>query len=103
MLQLGLGHPPAPEPHREPTLGDSRRHGAEVRRTSPGTVCGVICLGLGVVMMRPPSVHALARSLVDMGLPHPLLVDVARAAIAAAIPSRGVGAPTSSGRRCSAR
>ena len=32
---------------------------------------------------RPPSVDALARSLVDTGLPHPILVDVARAAIAA--------------------
>ncbi len=32
---------------------------------------------------RPPSVDALARSMADTGLPHPLLVDVARAAIAA--------------------
>ncbi|MDE0236471.1 MAG: L-seryl-tRNA(Sec) selenium transferase [bacterium] len=32
--------------------------------------------------MRPPSVDALARSLTDTGLPHPLLVDAARAAIA---------------------
>jgi L-seryl-tRNA(Ser) seleniumtransferase len=32
---------------------------------------------------RPPSVDALARSLTDTGLPHPILVDVARAAIAA--------------------
>jgi L-seryl-tRNA(Ser) seleniumtransferase len=32
---------------------------------------------------RPPSVDALARSLADSGLPHPLLVDVARSAIAA--------------------
>lgn len=31
---------------------------------------------------RPPSVDALARSLASTGLPHPLLVDVARAAIA---------------------
>lgn len=31
---------------------------------------------------RPPSVDALARSLSGSGLPHPLLVDVARAAIA---------------------
>ncbi len=31
---------------------------------------------------RPPSVDALARSLADTGLPHPVLVDVARAAIA---------------------
>jgi L-seryl-tRNA(Ser) seleniumtransferase len=32
--------------------------------------------------MRPPSVDALARELADVGLPHPLLVDAARAAIA---------------------
>ncbi|HEX3622445.1 MAG TPA: L-seryl-tRNA(Sec) selenium transferase [Acidimicrobiales bacterium] len=36
---------------------------------------------------RPPSVDALARQLVDVGLPHPLLVDAARAAIAAGDPS----------------
>jgi L-seryl-tRNA(Ser) seleniumtransferase len=33
-------------------------------------------------MERPPSVDALARSLAGTGLPHPLLVDVARGAIA---------------------
>lgn len=32
--------------------------------------------------MRPPSVDVLARSLSETGLPHPLLVEVARAAIA---------------------
>ena len=31
---------------------------------------------------RPPSVDALARSIADSGLPHPILVDIARAAIA---------------------
>lgn len=36
--------------------------------------------------MRPPSVDALARSIADVGLPHPLLVDAARAAIAAGDP-----------------
>jgi len=36
-------------------------------------------------MARPPSVDALARSLTDSGLPHPILVDVARAAIAGAV------------------
>lgn len=35
---------------------------------------------------RPPSVDALARSLVDIGLPHPLLVDAARRAIADGAP-----------------
>lgn len=37
--------------------------------------------------MRPPSVDRLARELADTGLPHPLLVDVARAAIADGDPS----------------
>jgi L-seryl-tRNA(Ser) seleniumtransferase len=32
--------------------------------------------------VRPPSVDAVARELADVGLPHPLLVDAARAAIA---------------------
>ncbi|MGE0796476.1 MAG: L-seryl-tRNA(Sec) selenium transferase [Acidimicrobiia bacterium] len=36
--------------------------------------------------MRPPSVDALARSLADIDLPHPLLVEAARAAIAAGEP-----------------
>lgn len=36
---------------------------------------------------RPPSVDRLARSLADIDLPHPLLVDAARQAIAAADPS----------------
>ncbi len=37
-------------------------------------------------MNRPPSVDALARSLTGTGLPHPLLVDVAREAIVAGDP-----------------
>ncbi|MBV9039874.1 MAG: L-seryl-tRNA(Sec) selenium transferase, partial [Acidimicrobiia bacterium] len=36
--------------------------------------------------VRPPSVDAVARELADVGLPHPLLVDAARAAIAAGDP-----------------
>lgn len=36
--------------------------------------------------MRPPSVDALARDIADAGLPHPLLVDAARQAIAAGEP-----------------
>ena len=36
---------------------------------------------------RPPSVDALARSMTEIDLPHPLLVDAARAAIAAGDPS----------------
>ena len=35
---------------------------------------------------RPPSVDALARSIADTGLPHPLLVEAARAAVAAGEP-----------------
>ena len=34
---------------------------------------------------RPPSVDRLARSLADVGLPHPLLVDAARTAVADAV------------------
>lgn len=37
---------------------------------------------------RPPSVDQLARSIADTGLPHPLLVDAARAAIGAGDPER---------------
>ncbi|MGQ0745007.1 MAG: L-seryl-tRNA(Sec) selenium transferase [Acidimicrobiales bacterium] len=37
---------------------------------------------------RPPSVDSLARSLADLGLPHPLLVDAARRAIAAGEPGK---------------
>jgi L-seryl-tRNA(Ser) seleniumtransferase len=37
---------------------------------------------------RPPSVDALARSIADRGLPQPLLVDAARAAIAAGTPEQ---------------
>src|ERR671939_664423 len=36
---------------------------------------------------RPPSVDALARELAATGLPHPLLVDAAREAIAAGDPA----------------
>lgn len=36
--------------------------------------------------MQPPSVDAIARSIADLGLPHPLAVDAARAAIAAGEP-----------------
>jgi L-seryl-tRNA(Ser) seleniumtransferase len=39
------------------------------------------------VESRPPSVDRLARELADTGLPHPLLVDAARAAVAAGDPS----------------
>jgi L-seryl-tRNA(Ser) seleniumtransferase len=42
---------------------------------------------LGFIATRPPSVDRLARELADTGLPQPLLVDVARAAIADGDPS----------------
>jgi L-seryl-tRNA(Ser) seleniumtransferase len=42
---------------------------------------------LATVPDRPPSVDALARQLADVDLPHPLLVDAARRAIAAGDPS----------------
>jgi L-seryl-tRNA(Ser) seleniumtransferase len=41
--------------------------------------------------VRPPSVDRLARSLADVDLPHPLLVDAARAAIAAGDPDSARG------------
>jgi L-seryl-tRNA(Ser) seleniumtransferase len=37
--------------------------------------------------VHPPSVDAIARSIADVGLPHPLLVDAARRAIAAGDPA----------------
>ncbi len=40
-----------------------------------------------LLVVRPPSVDRLARELADTGLPHPLLVDIARAAIAADDPA----------------
>lgn len=40
---------------------------------------------------RPPSVDKLARSLAESGLPHPLLVDVAREAIASGDPASAAG------------
>jgi L-seryl-tRNA(Ser) seleniumtransferase len=44
-----------------------------------------------VTVTRPPSVDTLARELRDTGLPHPLLVDAARAAIAAGDPASARG------------
>ena len=52
-------------------------------------------------MERPPSVDALARSLAGSGLPHPILVDIAREAIAdGAVADRRRAAPRRSGARC---
>ena len=47
---------------------------------------------------RPPSVDALARSLTGTGLPHPLLVDVARQAIAAGCPDEAPARAAAAGR-----
>ena len=90
---------PATQPHSEPgpTLPsapvtrarhDSRETGSVRRDDSPAEHRGE----------RPPSVDALARSLAGSGLPHPLLVDLARAAIAAgdAGAARRPGPPGSS-------
>ena len=44
-----------------------------------------------LAVVRPPSVDALARELADVGLPHPLLVDAARDAIAAGDPAAARG------------
>jgi L-seryl-tRNA(Ser) seleniumtransferase len=49
--------------------------------------------------VRPPSVDALARSLRDTGLPHPLLVDVAREAIDAGEPDSARSRAEERGRR----
>jgi L-seryl-tRNA(Ser) seleniumtransferase len=47
---------------------------------------------------RPPSVDALARSLAGTGLPHPVLVDVAREAIAAGRPDEAPARAAAAGR-----
>ncbi|MEM9200592.1 MAG: L-seryl-tRNA(Sec) selenium transferase [Actinomycetota bacterium] len=48
---------------------------------------------------RPPSVDKLARSIADVGLPHPMLVDAARAAIAAGTPDAARAIAMATGRR----
>ena len=48
---------------------------------------------------RPPSVDKLARSIADVGLPHPMLVDAARAAIAAGAPDTARDIAVAIGRR----
>ena len=48
---------------------------------------------------RPPSVDKLARSIADVGLPHPVLVDAARAAIAAGAPDTARDIAVAIGRR----
>ena len=52
--------------------------------TLPGCPIGI---ARRLPAVRPPSVDTLARSLADVGLPHPLLVDAAREAIAAGDPA----------------
>jgi len=50
-------------------------------------------------MTRPPSVDRLARELAATGLPHPLLVDAARRAIAAGDPAAAAGEAEAMARR----
>src|SRR5207302_7339220 len=77
---------------RRPACARAPRPGAPLRR--PGRPAGdVRSEARGgaqpsriLAGMRPPSVDALARELADVGLPHPLLVDAAREAIAAGAP-----------------
>ena len=73
--------------------GRRRRHGLDAARprrlprVAPRRASGSRQTGRYLHDVRPPSVDGLARSLADTGLPHPLLVDVARAAIAAGDPA----------------
>jgi L-seryl-tRNA(Ser) seleniumtransferase len=62
----------------------------------PGSDAASAAAGSVLPGGRPPSVDALARSLAGTGLPHPLLVDAARAAIAGVVSGGGLsgGAPT---------
>lgn len=55
-------------------------------------LAGEPAAGTAAGTARPPSVDALARSLSDTGLPHPVLVDAARRAIAAGEPQRAADA-----------
>ena len=71
---------PAREHHEGAGIGNVGEAGNRVL----GQV--IYCLSV-----RPPSVDAVARELADVGLPHPLLVDAARAAIAAGDPSSARG------------
>jgi L-seryl-tRNA(Ser) seleniumtransferase len=60
-----------------------RKHGT--RR--PALSAKRLVVRILLVMPHPPSVDVLARELADTGLPHPLLVDAARAAIGAGDPA----------------
>ncbi len=48
---------------------------------------------------RPPSVDRLARSIADLGLPHPILVEAARTAISAGNPASARSIATTTARR----
>ncbi len=67
---------PIPGPRRTSPALDQLREATEDEVGHPRSL----------VAVRPPSVDRLARELADTGLPHPLLVDLARAAIAAGDP-----------------
>src|SRR5437870_2572387 len=67
------------------TGGMSGRHPG--MRAGPPHVGPARTLGF---VRRPPSVDAIARELANTGLPHPLLVDAARSAVAAGDPETAV-------------
>ena len=73
---------PVHEEHGEVPAGRLRRAPATLDQLVDATE-DVIRHARSLLGVRPPSVDRLARELADTGLPHPLLVDVARAAIAA--------------------
>src|SRR3954453_8277892 len=62
--------------------GNGSSESSRTRSMGSGTTAKRTLTGVERPGERPPSVDALARSLADSGLPHPILVDIARAAIA---------------------
>jgi L-seryl-tRNA(Ser) seleniumtransferase len=70
------------EEHREVPTGRLGRPAATLDQLVDAAE-DVVGHARSLLGVRPPSVDRLARELADTGLPHPLLVDVARAAIAA--------------------
>ena len=88
------GTVPRPQPRRLQTAP------ATSRPASATLASGCVALSANVSPQdRPPSVDRLARSLADTGLPHPLLVDAARAAIAAGDPESAAARARSIRRR----
>ena len=73
---------PVDEEHREVAAGGPRRSSPALDQLVDAAE-DVVGHPRSLLGVRPPSVDRLARELADTGLPHPLLVDVARASIAA--------------------